>query len=389
MQKIIILYLFVLSILSCNYRATIENPVEKSDTTWAITGFDKQDDVNPILHPSDTLHFICPIENKEMKWEERNVLNPSAIVKDNKVFLFYRAQDAKGTSRIGLAISEDGLHFKKNSKPVFYPQEDAMKPYEWNYKKLNGDSLDEACVSCYFDGVEDPRIIETIDGKYIMTYTAYDGKTARLALASSTDLLNWKKHGLVLKDENLKNLWSKSGAIVVEQHGNKMLAVKINGYYWMYFGDTNIYMAFSKDLINWEPAINEENGQMITVLHPRQGYYDSRLVEPGPYALKTDKGIVFIYNSSNASNFNDPNLAQYTYTAGQALFDKNAPYKLLDRSNSYFIYPEKDYEIVGEVNNVCFVEGLVYFNSKWFLYYGTGDSKIAVALSEAPSTNNK
>ncbi len=79
---------------------------------------------------------------------------------------------------------------------------------------------------------------------------------------------------------------------------------------------------------------------------------------------------------------NDPNLPKFTYAASQALYDKEMPNKMIDRKTDYFIYPEKDYEIVGEVNNVCFVEGLVYFNNKWFLYYGTADSKIAVAISE-------
>ncbi len=384
MQKVIIYFLLVFLVMSCNRNTTESNTPIEDDSSWTLTGFEKQDAVNPILQPSDTIHFICPIDKKEVKWEERNVLNPSAIVKDDKVFLFYRAQDAQGTSRIGMAISEDGLHFKKNNSPVFYPNEDDMQSYEWNYKKLNGDPLDKDCLSCYFDGAEDPRIIESENGTYIMTYTAYDGKTARLAIASSTDLTNWKKHGLVLKDEKYKGLWSKAGAIVTQQVKNKMIAVQINGYYWMYFGDTNLFMAYSKDLINWEVATNQENGKMISVLHPRQGYFDSRLVEPGPYALLTKKGILLIYNGSNASNFNDPDLAQFTYAAGQALFDKNAPYKLIDRTDDYFIFPEKDYELVGEVNDVCFVEGLVYFKNKWFLYYGTGDSKIAVAVSDSP-----
>lgn len=121
---------------------------------------------------------------------------------------------------------------------------------------------------------------------------------------------------------------------------------------------------------------------MISVLHPRPGYYDSRLVEPGPFALYTKHGIVLIYNGSNAANFNDQQLPKFTYAAGQALYDSLAPYKLLDRTESYFIYPDKEYEKVGEVNEVCFVEGLVYFNNRWFLYYGTADSKIAVAVAQ-------
>ena len=64
---------------------------------------------------------------------------------------------------------------------------------------------------------------------------------------------------------------------------------------------------------------------------------------------------------SNAANFNDTALPKFTYAAGQALFDKTEPYKLIQRTDSYFIYPDKDYEKIGEVNEVCFVEGLVFF----------------------------
>ena len=98
--------------------------------------------------------------------------------------------------------------------------------------------------------------------------------------------------------------------------------------------------------------------------------------------LLKEEGILLIYNGSNASNFNDPLLPQYTYAAGQALFDKTKPYKLIDRTESHFIHPDKDYEKIGEVNEVCFVEGLVFFKNKRFLYYGTADSKIAVAISD-------
>ena len=75
-------------------------------------------------------------------------------------------------------------------------------------------------------------------------------------------------------------------------------------------------------------------------------------------------------------------MPKFTYAAGQALFNATKPYQLIDRTNGYFIYPDKDYEKIGEVNEVCFVEGMVFFKDKWFLYYGTADSKIGVAIAE-------
>jgi predicted GH43/DUF377 family glycosyl hydrolase len=335
---------------------------QESKPSWALLNFVKVDSINPILSPDKKQTFLCPVSKKEVQWEERNVLNPSAIVKDGKVYLIYRAQDNQMTSRLGLAVSNDGLHFKKEAEPIFFPDNDAMNSYEWK------------------GGVEDPRVIESPDETYIMTYTSYDGKIARLCFATSKDLKHWTKQGLVLKDEKYKDLWAKSGAIVGERKGNKIIATKINNKYWMYFGDTDLFMAYSEDLIHWQAAINEESQKIITVLHPRMGYFDSRLVEPGPFALLQKEGIVLIYNGSNATNYNDTKLPKFTYAAGQALFNKDQPYKLIDRTQNHFIYPDKPYEKMGEVNEVCFVEGLVFFKNKWFLYYGTADSKIAVAV---------
>lgn len=360
MNKLLLLLIGVL-LMSCE--PNTKPMVAKSN--WQLGPFEKLDEVNPIMTPSADQVFLDPIVQKVIPWENKNVLNPTAIVKDGKVHLLYRAQDSLMTSRIGMAISEDGIRFTKEKDPVFYPDNDAFKSYEWP------------------GGVEDPRIVSTEDGRYILTYTSYDGKTARLLVASSTDLYHWQKHGPIFKDSKYIDLWSKSGAIIAEQKGDNFVAKKINGNYWMYFGDTNLFMAYSDDLISWSVLENAESGAMVSVLHPRAGYFDSRLVEPGPFALYTQEGIKLIYNASNAKNNNDPLIPLFTYAAGQALFDQNTPYKLLDRSQNYFIKPEKEYELVGEVNDVCFVEGLVYFNQHWILYYGTADSKIAVATSEA------
>jgi len=381
-MKNIRLSFFVLLLISVGCKNDPEQKPEFNKKSWVMEGFQKADSINPILKPSAESRFFCPISGQEVAWEARNTLNPSAVVKDGKVYLFYRAQDPSGTSRIGLAISSDGLHFETSPQPVFYPADDAMKVYEWNLNKQAGIPQPEGCATCYFDGVEDPRIVEREDGSYLMTYTAYDGKTARLALATSKDLTTWEKKGLAFNAEKYIDKWSKSGAVVCRKSGSKVIATKINGKYWMYFGDTDLSIAYSEDLIHWTIAENEENQKMITVLHPRPGFFDSRLVEPGPYALLLDEGIWLIYNASNAANFNDSQLSKFTYSAGQALFDKENPVKMIDREATYFIHPDKDYEKIGEVNDVCFVEGLVFLKNKSYLYYGTADSKVAVAVRE-------
>jgi len=363
-MKFTCLLLLPFLVAGCAGTEDIQTSPDDKDLSWAMLGFIKADSLNPILDADSTQSFQCPVAKTTVHWEERNVLNPSAVVRDGKVYLLYRAQDHNMTSRLGLAVSDDGLHFTKRPEPVLFPDEDHMKIYEWK------------------GGIEDPRLVESDDGTYFLTYTSYDGKVARLCLASSKDLLTWTKHGLVLGEGKYKDTWSKSGAIITRQEGHRMVATKINGKYWMYFGDTDLFMASSDDLVNWAVSENEENKKMISVLHPRPGFFDSRLVEPGPAPILKDEGILLIYNGSNAANFNDPNMHKFTYSAGQALFDKNAPHKLLARTDSYFIHPDKPYEKVGEVNEVCFVEGLVFFKNQWILYYGTADSKIAAAVRD-------
>ena len=252
------------------------------------------------------------------------------------------------------------MHFTKHPVPVLYPDNDAEKIYEWE------------------GGCEDPRIVEDENGTYYMTYTAYDGDKARLLIASSKDLYHWTKHGLAFKDPKFKDQWSKSGSILSDYSKGTPVAKKIDGKYWMYWGDTHIFPASSDNLQNW--SLVGDNKVRLIVFSPRQKKFDSDLVEPGPPAMLTDNGIVLIYNSRNVRSKGDTSLAEGTYAASQILLDKNNPYHVLDRMDTYFIKPDKPFEITGQVNQVCFVEGLVKYKGKWFLYYGTADSKIAVAI---------
>ena len=125
-----------------------------------------------------------------------------------------------------------------------------------------------------------------------------------------------------------------------------------------------------------------EIAEVKIVFGPRQGKFDSDLVEPGPPAMITDKGILLIYNSRNIPSIGDPTLAEGTYSVSQILMDHKNPVRVIDRMESWFLKPDQPYEMTGQINHVCFAEGLVRFKNKWFLYYGTADSKIGVAIKE-------
>jgi hypothetical protein len=194
---------------------------------------------------------------------------------------------------------------------------------------------------------------------------------------------------------------------VEPQPDGRLVAVKVNDTYWMYWGENDIHVATSDDLYSWVPLMSDDPSheyrgrpdhqdlptgatKPISVLTPRRGHFDSNLVEPGPPAILREDGILFIYNSKNVAcdqeedsvcinGESDTNLAPGTYSAGQALFSRTDPTKLLKRSEENFFKPTEAFEITGQVGNVCFLEGMVYFKDKWLLYYGTADSKIAVA----------
>lgn len=195
----------VLLLASCTFKKERQSP-QANEATWAILPFTKVDSLNPILAAGDG-SFVCPILKKVVSWEEKDVFNPAAVVRNDSVFLIYRAEDTigkhAGTSRLGLAVSTDGLYFIRRKQPILFPDEDYMKGYEWE------------------GGIEDPRVVESEDGTYIMTYTAYDGKVARLCIASSTNLVKWIKHGLVLQGRYIDS-WSKSGATVARQVEKKL-----------------------------------------------------------------------------------------------------------------------------------------------------------------------
>jgi predicted GH43/DUF377 family glycosyl hydrolase len=286
----------------------------------------------PILSPQGT------------EWQSAGTFNPTVIIRNGKFVMLYRAQDARGTSRLGYAESGDGIHFERMSTPVLAAEAD--------YEKGGG--------------VEDPRLVR-LDDRYYLTYTAYNGKDAQLCLAESTDLINWKRLGVILPayQGQWNRGWTKSGAIVPK---------KIAGKYWMYWLGTaadqtdQMGISSSNDLVHW----NEES--QTPVLPRRPGKFDSRVVEPGPPPIITPQGIVLIYNGADD---------KLVYRTGIAIFDGHDPRKLVYRSSETLFEPQRDWEKNGQVPNVVFVEGAAQRGTEWLFFYGGADKFVGVATATA------
>ena len=281
-------------------------------------------------------------------FESAGTFNPAVVRLHKDIVMLYRAQDRSGTSRLGYATSHDGIHFARRRAPVMVP--------ETRYEKGGG--------------VEDPRLVQ-VGGTYYLTYTGYnnvdgvgpDRKDAQLCLATSSDLTHWKRQGVIMPAyTGAWNVgWTKSGAILTEM---------VNGKYWMYYlGDargqsSQMGIAYSDDLFHWGDALDHP------VLSSRPGFFDSKVVEPGPPPALTDKGILLIYNGA------DDNLV---YSTGWVLFDRQDPTRVVARAAKPIFRPQEPWERVGQVPNVVFVEGLIRAGKRWLFYYGGADEYIGVA----------
>jgi beta-1,2-mannosidase len=300
----------------------------------------------PPFGPWSRLHGGEPILVAQgTGFEAAGVFNPAVIRDGQRYVMMYRAQDAKGTSRLGMATSDDGVHFARAPDPALVP--------EAEYEREGG--------------VEDPRLVK-IGATFYLTYTAYDGKDAQLALATSTDLRRWERRGVIMPANkgrwNVK--WTKAGAILTEPVG---------GRHWMYYmadaqkGSDQMGVAWSEDLRHWTEALD------APVLARRPGMFDSRVVEPGPPPMMTADGILLVYNGADD---------RLVYRTGWVLFDRSDPTRVLARSDRPIFQPERGWELAGQVPNVVFVEGLVRDGPRWLFYYGGADKHVGVAEAFTP-----
>ena len=290
-----------------------------------------------VWHRASDTPILAP---RGSDWESSGTFNPAVALDGAKIVMLYRAQDKSGISRLGYAESPDGIHFTRRNEPVLSPSE--------AYEKDGG--------------VEDPRLVQ-FGGTYYLTYTGYNKTDAQLCLATSKDLIHWERKGVVIPANkgNWNVKWTKSGAIVPE---------KIDDKYWMYFlatsadGKDQAGLASSTDLLHWMEATQ------TPVLPVRAGKFDSRVAEPGPAPSVTPEGIVLIYNGADD---------KLVYRSGVAIFDRNDPRKLLWRSDTPVFSPEREWEKVGQVPNVVFVEGMVGQKNRYLFYYGGADKYVGVA----------
>jgi predicted GH43/DUF377 family glycosyl hydrolase len=287
---------------------------------------------NPILWPTKG-------------FESKRVYNPAVIIVNNIFYMFYRAESGDDcTGRIGMAESKDGIHFKRFKRnPIIFP--------EYDYEKR---------------GCEDPRIVK-IENTFWLTYVGNSKDGANICLASSKDLIHWKKHGPVIDPKKYGRAQVKAGVIVPE---------KIQDRYLMYFTQekkawkTGIAIAYSENLLDWY----EKSKDYKHILWPRRGnFFDNYGVECGTNPVLLKEGIFMVYSGWQKNHF---------YQPGGVLFSKKNPTKILERSREPILKTKKDWgkEFEGWEKPHIVAQALVKNKNIWYLYYGAGDVVVSLAF---------
>jgi predicted GH43/DUF377 family glycosyl hydrolase len=284
---------------------------------------------NPVLLPD-------PMSD----WECYNVFNASVLFHNGLFHMHYRAQGLDWVSRIGYAVSEDGIQWNRLRRPVLAP--------------VGG--LDAR-------GVEDPRVVE-IEGVFYMTYTAFgreyrgDGEPTYLGggilpmVARSENLIVWQTLGPIVKGEDNKD--------------HVLFPRRIRGRFAAFHRRRpQVWLAYSDDLVNWR------EGDMVPIYGPRSdNWWDCRSVGSNGVPIETEAGWLVLNHA-----YDDDRV----YRLGVVLLDLDDPTKVINRPQEPIFWPEELWELRGDVPNVVFscanpvVDGIVH------VYYGGADHVIGLA----------
>ncbi|HSJ54306.1 MAG TPA: glycosidase, partial [Anaerolineae bacterium] len=280
-------------------------------------------------HPTNPVLLPDPAS----PWECTNVFNPGVLYHNGLFHMIYRAQGLDWISRLGYAVSADGVHWNRLRRPILEPVD-------------GSDSR----------GLEDPRLVE-IEGTFYMTYTAYGGVFQGTGtpthsgggilpmIARSQNLLTWERLGPIVRGED-----NKDHVLFPRRIGGRFAALHRR---W-----PKIWVAFSDDLLTWR----EED--MAPIFGPRPEGWDSKSVGSNGVPIETGEGWLLLYHGYDE---------EHVYRFGTCLLDLDDPARVIHRAAGEIFTPREIWEIRGDVPNVVFsganpvVEGTVY------VFYGGGD----------------
>jgi predicted GH43/DUF377 family glycosyl hydrolase len=261
--------------------------------------------------------------------------------------MLYRGAAPLDYSSIGAATSTDGHHFTP----------------------APGNPVIRRTLPSERHGVEDPRLYY-LDGRYYTFFTGYNGTTTDINEAVSANAVSWHQLGPVLHG-------TKDAAVVADPQGEP---VKIGGHYLMYYGQASgTYLAESSDLEHWS-TVGEVNVHFPASYAPYEfcvavtGY---RTTARGPVHHDID---LFVAGQLMGHR-------SWYYAISEIEF---SPAGLLSDTAQLRIpvlFPQAPYEVYGYTPHTVFTNDIIFYRGRWWMYYGAGDSVVALATAPLRSAD--
>lgn len=284
---------------------------------------------NPILTKDDVPYPVVTVHNPAVtKYKDRYVM-------------LFRSHLRNGRSIIGLAESEDGFHFRVFPEPFMVPADN--EPFK-TYEEF---------------GVEDPRIT-FIDGRYLITYSAYSRYGVRIGLAETEDFRSIRRIALISQPD-MRNV--------------VIFPEKIQGRYARLdrphteIHPWSIWISYSPDLVHW--------GDSKIVMKPLPYHWDEMKIGPGAPPIKTPKGWLNIFHGVFKT------MDGAVYRLGVALHDLEDPSNVIAVSDNWILQPEDPWEITGYVHNVVFSCAAVpEDDGSVKIYWGGADTVVCAGIAK-------
>lgn len=306
----------------------------------------------------------------DLYFENKAVFNPACIEVNGITHMFYRAVNHQDISSIGYCQLINNKVVKRLKEPILFPE------YDYETK-----------------GIEDPRIT-FLDGTYYLFYTAYDGQNARIAYATSQDLVHFVKHGLIsptisydkaediFRESKIKERYRMFEMYYKEKKGKNVLLFEKDAS--LFPQKFNHKFVLLHRILPGIQIISFKNFSDLTENYWRQYltnlgdhividplfWYESRNVGGGCPPIKTKFGWLIIYHAVEDTPFGK------IYHAAAALLDLKNPLKIIARLKQPLFSPTTSWENKGVVDNVVFPTGAVIKNKRLYIYYGAADSCI-------------
>ncbi len=210
-----------------------------------------------------------------------------------------------------------------------------------------------------FEGY-DPRLC-LIDDKYYLTWVKHTPHGTVIGVAYTFDFTKW------FELEEATYPVTRNGVLFPRKiNGEYVLLVRPCDRGHTPYGD--IYLMHSKDLTYW--------GKHRFVMSPVKNWEMTK-VGAGPTPIETDEGWLLFYHGVITS------CNGFTYSMGAALLDKDEPWKVLYRADSFLLAPHELYETVGDVPNVVFPCAALSDaeTGRIAVYYGAADTSVALAFT--------